>query len=214
MNPIGERNKSIAWFNLQEYIKKGEREKTLNIYKLLSLSISNDAFKYKLLGDILSTLNENENAIKNYINSAKEYLNQNNLNLALEIINLLEKKEINIKQKNNYIEILIKSNLEKKAEKEIYNLITTCIKDKNFNFIEQTLKNAKNISNTFYNTQLKNVIIELTKIDDQEKAISFIKIFLQNTNKYETNNLINQIKHYSPSTFDMFLKKVEVAINE
>lgn len=90
MNAMEKNGQSIAWFNLHEFVKRKEREKALNIYRLLSISIQNKAFSKKLLADIFYAMQENELALKNYIESAEEYIFQNKFDLACEIIKFIK----------------------------------------------------------------------------------------------------------------------------
>jgi len=49
---------SIAWFKLAELIARKEREKALNVFRLLSHSFNDRAYALQLEGDILSSLHD------------------------------------------------------------------------------------------------------------------------------------------------------------
>lgn len=67
---------SIAWFKLAQYVSRGERERAMGIYRLLSHSIDNQAFARQLEGDILLFFND-ESALSKYKEAAALYLKQN-----------------------------------------------------------------------------------------------------------------------------------------
>ncbi len=51
-------NASVAWFKLAELIARKEREKALNVYRLLSHSLQDRAYALQLEGDILWALDD------------------------------------------------------------------------------------------------------------------------------------------------------------
>lgn len=52
------REKSLAWFKLADLIARGEREKALSVFRLLSHSLSDRAYVLQLEGDILWYLDD------------------------------------------------------------------------------------------------------------------------------------------------------------
>jgi hypothetical protein len=77
-----ERQKSIGWFKLAEFVERGEKERALGIYKLLALSIDDLAFAYQLEGDILLAF-EDTLASSKYLQAAEHYIKQNNIMAAI-----------------------------------------------------------------------------------------------------------------------------------
>jgi hypothetical protein len=67
---------SIAWFKLAEVITRGEKERALGIYRLLMHSISDDAIKAQLEGDILRIFNDPA-AVQSYGRAAELYQKNN-----------------------------------------------------------------------------------------------------------------------------------------
>lgn len=49
---------NIAWFRLAEYVSRGEKERALGVYRLLSHSLDDVAFARQLEGDILWSFND------------------------------------------------------------------------------------------------------------------------------------------------------------
>ena len=83
-----ERQKSISWFKLAEFVERGEKERALGMYKLLALSINDTAFAYQLEGDILLAFAD-ELAINKYLQAAEYYIKQNNILAAIGTLNHL-----------------------------------------------------------------------------------------------------------------------------
>jgi len=63
---------SIAWFKLSECVARGEKERALGVYKLLSYSIDDPAFLLQLEGDLLLAF-EDRKSIKKYLEAAWMY---------------------------------------------------------------------------------------------------------------------------------------------
>lgn len=103
-----EKQKSIGWFKLAEYVERGEKERALGIYKLLALSINNPAFAYQLEGDILLAFEDNL-AKEKYLKSVELYLKQKQTSAAIGTLNhliLLEPNNL------DYWQILTEAYLE------------------------------------------------------------------------------------------------------
>ena len=54
----GHKEKSLAWFKLADLIARGEREKALNVFRLLSHSLQDRAYSLQLEGDLLWYLDD------------------------------------------------------------------------------------------------------------------------------------------------------------
>lgn len=63
---------NIAWFKLSECVARGEKERALGVYKLLSHSIDDAAFAAQLEGDLLLAF-EDDGAVEKYCTAAKLY---------------------------------------------------------------------------------------------------------------------------------------------
>lgn len=66
---------SIAWFKIAECVAKGERERALGIYRLLSHSIDNQALSRQLEADILLFFGD-PSALEKYKEAAQLYAQQ------------------------------------------------------------------------------------------------------------------------------------------
>jgi hypothetical protein len=149
-----ERQESVAWFKLAEFIERGEKERALGIYKLLALSINNEAFTYQLEGDILLAF-EDTAAKEKYLQAAEYYLKQNNVAAAVGTLNhlvLLDPKET-----SNWI-LLTKIYLE--------------------NYLDRINRHLRNLINYKQIECAKNCVVEAVlkhkKNNDSEKLATFI----------------------------------------
>ncbi len=69
---------NVAWFALAECISRGEKERALGVYRLLSHSFDDSALKIQLEGDILWSFRD-EGAIKKYQEAAELYKKEGRL---------------------------------------------------------------------------------------------------------------------------------------
>lgn len=65
-------NSSVAWFKLADLIARKEREKALNVYRLLAHSLQDRAYALQLEGDILWSLDD-QGALERYKHAAYLY---------------------------------------------------------------------------------------------------------------------------------------------
>lgn len=73
-----EKGISVAWFKLAELISRGEKEKALNLYRLLSHSFEEKAYALQVEGDILWSF-EDQEAVDRYKHAAFLYKKEKNL---------------------------------------------------------------------------------------------------------------------------------------
>jgi tetratricopeptide (TPR) repeat protein len=73
-----EKGTSVAWFKLAELISRGEKEKALNLYRLLSHSFEEKAYALQVEGDILWSFEDKE-AVERYKHAAFLYKKEKNL---------------------------------------------------------------------------------------------------------------------------------------
>lgn len=64
---------SIAWFKLAECVARGEKERALGVFRLLSHSIADQTFAIQLQGDLFYSFNDIDVAIKKYEQAAYSY---------------------------------------------------------------------------------------------------------------------------------------------
>ena len=64
---------NIAWFKLAECVSRGEKERALGVYRLLSHSLEDEAFVYQLEGDILLAFGDTLGSIQRYMHALQAY---------------------------------------------------------------------------------------------------------------------------------------------
>lgn len=126
---------SVAWFKLAECVARGEKERAMGVYRLLSYSIEDQAFASQLAGDLLWAFDD-EQAAAEYHHAAQLYQKENRLLEAVAVyehlITLIPKKELYLKNAadlylqldrkqqaisclNNLFELLLEKNNYRKA---------------------------------------------------------------------------------------------------
>jgi hypothetical protein len=75
----GAQKYTIAWFKLAECVSRGDKERALGVYRLLSHSLTSDALRAQLQGDIWLSFGELDNAITQYREAAHKYRINNQL---------------------------------------------------------------------------------------------------------------------------------------
>lgn len=78
------RESTIAWFKLAELVSRGEKEKALTLYRLLSHSFENRAYSLQVEGDLLWAF-EDEAALEKYKQAAFLYKKEQKLACALAV---------------------------------------------------------------------------------------------------------------------------------
>lgn len=64
---------NIAWFKLAECVSRGEKERALGVYRLLSHSIGDPPFVQQLEADLLLAFGDKEEALEKYDNAIQSY---------------------------------------------------------------------------------------------------------------------------------------------
>ena len=94
---------NVAWFALAECISRGEKERALGVYRLLSHSIDDPALKSQLEADILWSFND-QKAIKKYQDAAETYKKEQHF---LEAAAVFEHLVVLVPDSLYYLDMLI-----------------------------------------------------------------------------------------------------------
>lgn len=86
---------SVAWFKLAELVSRGEKERALGVYRLLSHSIEDEALVCQLEADLLWSF-EDKNASERYQAAARLYCKTNRLLQAAAVYEHLHAIKPNI----------------------------------------------------------------------------------------------------------------------
>lgn len=90
MKHLSSEKSTLAWFKLAEFVARGEKERALSIFRLLSHSLHNEALVFQLEGDILQSFND-EKAFESYKRAARTYQQNGELVQALTVYEQLDK---------------------------------------------------------------------------------------------------------------------------
>ncbi len=69
----GQKERSVAWFKLADLIARGEREKALSVFRLLSHSFSDKAYVLQVEGDMLWFMEDEQACFEKYKQAAFLY---------------------------------------------------------------------------------------------------------------------------------------------
>ncbi len=115
---------NVAWFKLAEFVSRGEKERALNLYRLLVHSFENKAFAYQLEGDLLWSFAD-EQAIEKYTNAAQIYAFEQRLTEAA----LLYEQVLSIKSIRSIRLLLIELYLQLKNNIQLLKHLDVIIND-------------------------------------------------------------------------------------
>lgn len=79
---------NVAWFKLAEFVSRGEKERTLSMYRLLAHSFDDPALIKQLEGDLLLTFKD-EAGYNSYEDAARLYLANNRVLQAIALYEYL-----------------------------------------------------------------------------------------------------------------------------
>ncbi len=110
---------NIAWFKLAELIARKEREKALNVYRLLSHSLEDKAYALQIEGDILKSFDVRD-ATEKYQQAAFLYKKEKRWVNALGIYeHLLSRDQNNLDFIATLVDLYIKLDWEEKCKKHL-----------------------------------------------------------------------------------------------
>ncbi len=108
---------TIAWFKLAECVSRGEKERGLGVYRLLSHSFDDQAYAQQLEGDLLLAFKDQKKAIEKYRQAAKWYKKEGRKFEAAAVyehLRTLEPKEQNYQKQ--LIELYTALNITSKVQ--------------------------------------------------------------------------------------------------
>lgn len=112
----------IAWFKLADLITRREKEKALNLYRLLSHSFEDKAYALQLEADMLWSLEDNL-SLKKYVQAAFLYEKENRFICAFAVYqHLLTLKPQNFDYLSKLLNLCFLLSWEEKFEKN-YNIL-------------------------------------------------------------------------------------------
>lgn len=133
---------NVAWFKLAECIVRGEKERALGVYRLLTYSIPDKAYALKLEGDILFAFKDAQ-ATQRYQAAITAYQNQGRFREAVAIGEYLLSLIENDRQLIDQLIILHKQlGDQKKVIQRTLQLIWHLLLQEDFLAIEELIQNT------------------------------------------------------------------------
>jgi tetratricopeptide (TPR) repeat protein len=137
------RDASVAWFKLSELVARGEKEKALNLYRLISHYVDNRAYVLQLEGDILWAF-EDKASIDRYKEAAFLYKKEKKIANAIAIYeHMIFLQPENYKFVSSLIEFYCRLGWNEKISENLGKLLRFFEnKDVSLEYVEKTLKSA------------------------------------------------------------------------
>lgn len=151
---------SVAWFKLAHLIEKREKEKALNVFRLLTHSLRDKAYSLQLEGDILWSLNDATQAKERYTNAAFLYQKEKRWVNAVSLYeNLLSSNSQNYATLSAIILCYGQLSWENKFQEKLgqfYDLVTQNISDEHSltSAIKLLADVAKELENEGFKSQI------------------------------------------------------------
>jgi hypothetical protein len=162
---------NIAWFKLAEFVNRGEKERALGMYRLLSYSLTDRALSSQLEGDLLLSFRDYK-AIEAYARAALLYEQQQKLNQAsalYEHMTMLapHSLEYMVKLVNLYT---IGKNIEKlsKVSKRFVDFCITAQKHEELEFFFKEIQ----VEREFFYMLYEHTVIKLLAEQVQEQVVN------------------------------------------
>lgn len=163
---------NIAWFKLAEFVSRGEKERALGIYRLLTLSINDPALILQLEGDILLAFND-INAITQYSKAAKLYLQDSRIIEAVSIYeHIITIKPESLEFYQNLLDLYKKLDLSNKVILTLKRILLISLNESSIYTGLRYLKELENLTGTndlvdYY----KEIVFTLIKNKESKEII-------------------------------------------
>jgi len=165
---------NLAWFRLAECVSRGEKERAMGVYRLLSHSLGNDALAAQLKADLLLCFNDEE-AVRKYLEAAMLYKNAQK---TVEAIAVYEHLLLLEPDKQTHLFALVNLYREIGMQFRIVDHVTELIKN---NKLDVAIKITSDIAVSIKREELaqlrKNIIFGLLSMEEvpEEKIMDQIK---------------------------------------
>ena len=132
---------TIAWFKLAECVSRGEKERALGVYRLLSHSLDDSALVCQLEGDIFLSFNDKQQAVTNYYQAAQLYKKDNRILEAAAVYeHLLTIQPEDKRYRTVIINLYNQLNIQSKVKEHVTVLVDYLLQNEQFDEIERMMK--------------------------------------------------------------------------
>lgn len=195
-NVDGSKSSCVAWFKLADLISRKEKEKALNLYRLISHSFDDKAYALQVEADILWSLEDNA-ALEKYTQAAYLYKKEKKLLSSAAVYeHLLTLEPENIDYLKSLILLYVFVSWQEKFEKNYLKLFELARKkileqDDFFNFSKKVINFYVNTNKMDTDKFKEEYEIELEEASDLSWLLSSIKNVLKKNKEF-----FNFIKQY------------------
>ncbi len=141
MKQVSSGKYTIAWFKLAECVSRGEKERALGVYRLLSHSLDDSALVCQLEGDIFLSFNDNQQAEIHYYQAAQLYKKDNRiLESAAVYEHLLTIQPEDKKYRTVIINLYNQLNIQSKVREHVIFLVDYLSQNEKFDEIERIME--------------------------------------------------------------------------
>lgn len=194
MKQLSKEKYQIAWFKLSEFVKKGEKERALGIYRLLIHSIDDPAFAKQLEGDLLLFFDE-PTALESYVDAADRYQKMGKLAQATAIyehlVMLAPENTLFIKQLAKLYRSL---NHPTRIQFSMQRLIKPIIKAKQISALQQAFEHIMPILNEEEQAVLYQTAVEALLKHDRKNTDTIMPLVELTINSLKQSN--DQLKKF------------------
>lgn len=192
---------SIAWFKLAECVARGEKERALGVYRLLSYSLDDQAFVYQLAGDLLRSFDDTT-AVEHYHQAAQLYHKGKRLLEAAAVyehlLALVPQKELYLM---NLVELYAALDDTNHAAMHLIQLFEVMIEKKKWEEIHDLTSRLDTMLEVSAVAKMhRNLVFALVDEDNipQERVVGYIKktidLFLASGNDSKLQRFLSELK--------------------
>lgn len=197
---------NVAWFTLAECVSRGEKVRALGVYRLLSHSIEDIAFRRQLEGDILMAFQDKDDAVVKYKDAASLYQKNGKYLEAVAIYEHLRQLE---PEKFEYlimlVELYTQLNITSKVVINLKQLFEVQLHRHDFEAAENTLNLLDNLldkAQTASSHQQIAYALMADELHDKDQVLQHIKIavtgFLQGDDNRELQKFMATLEALNP----------------
>ena len=194
---------SIAWFKLADCIARGEKERALGVYRLLSHSLDDTALARQLWGDILLSFKD-ENAKEKYEEAAQLYEADNRLLESAAVYEHLATLHPNcVDYREKLIQLYGQLRIASKVREYVHYLLEYLLTNDEWQKAIEIVREYDTAGDATFAAQLhEKLVFTLVAIPD----------VLPDTIMFHVKAVIDMWKEaQNENALDQFMKKLEVA---
>jgi tetratricopeptide (TPR) repeat protein len=187
---------NVAWFTLAECVSRGEKVRALGVYRLLSHSIEDIAFRRQLEADILLSFQDNDEAVAKYKEAANLYKKSGKYLEAVAVYEHLKQLgPNNTEYLNPLIELYTLLHITTKVVVYLKQLFEAQLHGHDFGAAEDTLISLDNVQDSAQNASCHQQItfaLIADELHDKKQVLSHIKRAVQGFLRGDDNRALQK----------------------